>query len=96
LGRQLVPSKRREFYDRKTARQRLGDLGHESRRNGTQQQKTAFALPGLVDLAPQARKNGWPRLCLIQNQQGFPRRKVGPLEVQSQAVGLLFEVEVLA
>ena len=90
----LSPQKRRQLNQRQTPRERFGNVNHQRRRNGTQQQETSVPFSVLVNGAAQASEKLRPGLRLVENQQFRICCQPLPFEVEPQTLRLLLQVEV--
>jgi hypothetical protein len=91
---QLGLQKRGEFDLRKASGKRFRNLGHQCRRDRTEQQEPAHSLPVSIDSPAKPWEELGPGLGLVEYYEFIALIEFVPVEVKSEALGLLFEIEV--
>ena len=92
---QLHPKKRRKFDEREAPRERFRYVRHERGRNRTEQQEASHAAALVIDGSPYSREYGGHRLRFIEHDERARCDETVPLQIESELVGRLLEVEVL-
>jgi len=93
-ARDLAHREGRQLHERQPPGERFRHLGHDGRRDRSQDQEAPVSSTIAVDRGTQPRKHLRPRLRLVEDDERPGVLKFGPLQVEAEPLGLLFEVEI--
>jgi hypothetical protein len=86
--------KRREFDQRQASRKGLRNLGHQDRRDRSEQQEPTHTFPVSIDRAAKTGVKFGPGLGLVEYHEIIALIENAPIQVEPEALGLLLEIEV--